>query len=63
MTERTRTINCKGCGHRYVVTRVSTIEDKTILIEDETPLGKAYCPSCGTRAKVLQRGVDDADGS
>ena len=61
MTERTRTIRCTKCGHAYVVTRVSTIEDQTITVEEPTPLSTAYCPNCGKHAKVLQRGVVDAD--
>jgi len=62
MTERTRTIRCPACGHAYVITRVPTIEVRTVVVEEPTLLGTAYCPNCGKRAAVLQRGVDDADG-
>lgn len=60
MTDRTRTIVCMACDQSYEVTRVFTVEDTTVLIEEPTLLGTAYCPNCGKRADVMQQGVDDA---
>jgi hypothetical protein len=62
MTERTRRIRCTACDHQYDVTRVYTIDGRTITVEEPTLLATAYCPNCGKRAEVMQQGVDDADG-
>jgi hypothetical protein len=45
-----------------MVTRVTTIEGRTIIIEEPTLLATAYYPNCGKRAEVFQRGVSGAHG-
>jgi hypothetical protein len=52
----------RGAIEALRLTRVSTIEQRTITVEQPTLLGTAYCPNCGKRAQVHQRGVVDADG-
>jgi hypothetical protein len=49
-----REIKCVVCGHHYQVSRVHTIDGRTIPIEERAITGKAFCPHCGSPARWMQ---------
>ena len=57
VAEQVRTIRCSMCGHDYEITRVMTIDGNPLRIDDPSLWARAYCPSCGQPAQVLQQEV------
>lgn len=55
MTDQVRTIRCSVCGHDYEITRVMTFDGTVRRLDDPSLWSKAYCPSCGQPAQVLQQ--------
>jgi len=55
MAEQVRTIRCSVCGHDYEITRVMGFDGTVRRLDDPSLWSKAYCPSCGQPAQVLQQ--------